>query len=304
MSLLSKGKNMPVPFIERAVQFKKGTRWLVGLFFLITVFAAQPALADQYVSDDWHIMVAPYVWGIAMDGDVTVDGREAEVDLSFSDILKDLNIALMLDIEARKNRFGFFINPLYSQTENDSTTNLLSGTPLEQKYKINTEIDLFIMSAGPFYRFGPWDLDSSNGKTDKLLIVDVMAGVRYTYLQINVDLDRKSGAPIPELPGHISEDGDKSWVDPIVGGRMTYVLSPQWMVSVLGDIGGFGVGSDFAWMVTAGVGYNFKAFGDRDSQFYAGYRAMNMDYSDGSGEDKFEWDVTLKGPVVSMGVAF
>jgi len=304
MSLLIKGKNMHVPFVERAVQLKKRTGWLVWLFCLITVFVAQPTYADQYVSDDWHVMVAPYVWGIAMDGDVTVDGREGEVDMSFSDILKDLNIALMLDVEVRKNRFGFFVNPLYSKTENDSNINLLSGTPLKQKYKLNTEIDLFIMSAGPFYRFGPWDLGSSEGKSGQLLIVDVMAGARYTYLQIDLDLDRKSGLAIPELPERISEDGDKSWVDPIVGGRVTLILSPQWMISVLGDVGGFGVNSDSAWMFTAGVGYNFKAFGGRDSQFYAGYRAMHMDYSDGSGEDKFEWDITLKGPLVSMGVAF
>jgi hypothetical protein len=168
---------------------------------------------------------------------------------------------------------------------------------------VNTEIDLFIASVGSYYRLGPWKLDSSEGESGPLLIVDLMAGARYTYLQVDVNLKKKTGLPIPGLPAHISDDY-VDWIDPIVGARTTFVLSPQWMISLFGDIGGFGVGSDSAWMATGGVGYNFKAFGDMDSQAYVGYRGMHQDYSEGSGAGKFEWDMTLHGPVFSVGAMF
>jgi hypothetical protein len=295
---------MSVQPVERTIQLRKRVGWLVS-FCLVAVFIAQPVFADDYFPEEWQFTVAPYLWALQLDGDVTIDGHKAKVDMGFDDILNDLNVAFMIDIEARKDRWGFFINPLYSQTENSSKTSFLQDTLyLGQTYKINTEIDLFIVSVGSYYRLGPWKLDSSEGESGPQLIVDVMAGARYTHLNVDIDLDRKSGLPLPGLPAHISDEGNVDWVDPIVGARTTFVLSPAWMVSLFGDVGGFGVGSDRAWMATGGVGYNFKAFGDMDSQLYVGYRGMNQDYSEGSGSNKFEWDVTLHGPVFSLGVYF
>ncbi len=43
---------------------------------------------------------------------------------------------------------------------------------------------------------------------------------------------------------------------------------------------------------------------DDNAQFGAGYRALYQDYSDGSGANKFEWDVTLHGPVFALGTEF
>ena len=35
-----------------------------------------------------------------------------------------------------------------------------------------------------------------------------------------------------------------------------------------------------------------------------GYRAMYQDYTDGSGDNKFEWNVTLHGPILGLGMVF
>jgi hypothetical protein len=57
-------------------------------------------------------------------------------------------------------------------------------------------------------------------------------------------------------------------------------------------------------MATGLVTYRFGLFGDDNAKFAAGYRALYQDYSDGSGADKFEWDVTLHGPVFALGIEF
>jgi hypothetical protein len=36
----------------------------------------------------------------------------------------------------------------------------------------------------------------------------------------------------------------------------------------------------------------------------AGYRALSQDYDDGSGADRFEWDVTLHGPLLGLSIGF
>jgi len=110
---------------------------------------------------------------------------------------------------------------------------------------------------------------------------------------LDLDVDFSPG---PDLSK--SED----WVDPIIGLRMIWQLSPRWSVVALGDIGGFGVGSDFQWQATGLAAYRFSLFGDKDAKFLPGYRALYQDYSTGSGFSKFEWNVTLHGPILALNI--
>jgi hypothetical protein len=58
------------------------------------------------------------------------------------------------------------------------------------------------------------------------------------------------------------------------------------------------VGSDFAWQLFP---YFSWQFGERASM-QIGYRAVSMDYDDGSGADEFKYDVVTQGP--QLGVTF
>jgi hypothetical protein len=94
-------------------------------------------------------------------------------------------------------------------------------------------------------------------------------------------------------------------VDPLVGARSLFDLFERWTLSLEGSVGGFGVGSDFAWHAYGAFGYRFSLFSkERNARAVAGYRALYMDYDTGSGADKFEWDVTLHGPIVGLFIAF
>ena len=92
----------------------------------------------------------------------------------------------------------------------------------------------------------------------------------------------------------------QTWVDPIVDRRPLWFLSTRWAIVLPGDIGGFGMGSDFRWLVTGVIGYNCRLLGDDNARFFSGYRALSQDYDVGSGSNKFEWDVTLQGPVFGL----
>jgi hypothetical protein len=72
-------------------------------------------------------------------------------------------------------------------------------------------------------------------------------------------------------------------------------LADHWVLAGVGNLGGFGVGSDLAWNVQAFLGYRTTLFG-RETTFALGYRALSQDYD----HNDFEWDVTMHGPIPEL----
>ncbi len=89
-------------------------------------------------SNKWHFAVIPYLWMMGINGKVGVKGRTADADVSFSDILKNLDFAAEVHIEAWRDRFGFFIDTTYSkisltdnvQLRQDRTLNIKNVSPV------------------------------------------------------------------------------------------------------------------------------------------------------------------------------
>ena len=90
---------------------------IAGFAFLelVAPVSAESAEEGPLKRNGWTISVVPYLWTLSLDGEVGVKGVEADVDVSFGDILKDLDAAFMLDFIVHKGRFGLFINPLYAR---------------------------------------------------------------------------------------------------------------------------------------------------------------------------------------------
>lgn len=259
---------------------------LVMVVFIFSPFAPAVATEEKPGSQSgWEFQAAPYLWAIALNGDATVKGQEADVEVSFSDIWDELNIALMLEYEARKGHWGLWGNTIYANLGKSNAD--VDGIKIEPTAKVLWQ------GAGGFYRLGTWDLAESSGKNTPSVTVDTYLGVRYTYLDLSLD-----------IKGFDNVDGDKHWVEPLAGVRTQWALSEKWAINLAGDIGGVAFGSDFAWDAFGLVGYRFNLFGEDNARAFAGYRALSQDYTDGSGDDKFKWDVTLYGPVLGLVINF
>lgn len=270
----------------RAVWQRRILFILVIAAFIFSPFAAAVAAEEKPdAQSGWEFQVAPYLWALAMNGHATVKGQEADVDVSFSDIWDELNIALMLEYEARKGRLGLWGNTIYANLGKSNTD--VDGL------KIEPTVTALWQGVGGFYRLGTWDFSESPNENTPSVTVDTYFGARYTYLDLSLD-----------IKGFDNLDGDKQWVEPLVGVRTRWDLSERWTINLSGDIGGVAFGSDFAWNAFGLVGYRFNLFGKDNARAFAGYRALSQDYSDGSGDDKFEWDVTLHGPVLGLVIQF
>jgi len=265
----------------------------IAIVVLIAAFNALTVAAEERkAASGWEFTVAPYLWAISMDGNVTVRGLETEVDASFNDILDELNFAVMLAYEARKGLWGLWGNTIYSNLGN---SDVKGPAGLGE---IDPTVTAFWQELGGFYRLGTWDLADSSDKKTPSVTVDAFLGARYTYLDTEIDFEGVFSGFVNNI------DEDKSWFEPLLGIRTIWDLNERWVLTMAGDIGGVAFGSDFAWSASGLFGYQFSLFGQDNARVFAGYRALSQDYTDGSGNNKFEWDVTLHGPILGLGIRF
>ena len=208
-----------------------------------------------------------------IEGDVTVRGTTADVDLSFGDILEDLDFAFQLHSEAWRGDWRFALDGTYVSLESDGDVGAVS-------VEVDTEIVLF--EGGAYRRFVAKQLDEERSEQ-----IFGVIGFRYTYLKTEID-----------FVGVGDVEGSEDWLDLKVGGRYTRDLKDNLALVVEGDIGGFGIGgsSDFAWNLQVLLGWAFGKKGNKRAWF--GYRVLDYDYERGS----FGFDATLHGPM--LGLAF
>ncbi|MDG2272130.1 MAG: hypothetical protein P8L39_07500 [Halioglobus sp.] len=261
------------------------------LFFSLLTFSAllfgENGLAategDGAEEGEWVTWVAPYLWGLSLNGDAQVGDKTADVDVSFSDILDDINVGAMGFLDGRKDRIGYFINPIYSR---------LTAKENVDGEKVDVTNDSAILAIGGYYRWIDTSVTGRNGGGTGRLVVEPYGGVRWTYLRVEVDVE-----------GEGQGDESENWLDPIIGSRLMYVWDSRWDVALAADVGGFGIGSDSAWNMHLLVGYRLQLFG-RDAIIRGGYRALHQEYETGSGRSTFKWDVTQEGPIAGIALKF
>jgi hypothetical protein len=108
----------------------------------------------------------------------------------------------------------------------------------------------------------------------------------------------KSESEYREDPDQIKK-GKQSWIDPIIGGRMTWEMTKRLAFTTRADVGGFGVGSEFEWNLMAGIGYRLS-----NITFMVDYRIWYAKYENGTGDDLFVFDMTTSGPGLAMVIHF
>jgi len=227
----------------------------------------------QALSQEWSYQFEPYVLASSIDGDASV-GRATgvEVGVDMSDILEVLDLAAMVHFEAHNsNGWGVAMDYGFMNLSAD-----ISGA-----------------------RGGVVDAEVHQGVFEALLVrkssnehIEYLAGVRWWDNDIDVDIDPAV------LPGTARFNVVEDWVDLIVGVRWSNPLNDKWTLKLRGDVGGFGLQSDFTSAVSAGFHYKMSQSIDLDLQ----YKATWVDFETGaSGQpDYFQYDTVTHGPLIGV----
>jgi len=231
----------------------------------LVLLAAMPLHAEE-----WKHELAPYMWGSAMEGTTGIGDVTADVDVSFGDILDNLEMGFMGMYRGTRDRFSISVDTIFMGLgATERSRNDLA--------KADIDVDQFVLGAAAGYSL-----------TEKFL---VLGGLRYNDLSAEVKVTGPLG-------NTADAETDESWVDPYLGAQYTIPLSDAWSLNLYGDIGGFGVGSDLAWqgLVT------FRWQLTERTGALAAYRYMDVDYESGSGSDRFKYDMAFSGP--ALGIVF
>ena len=160
---------------------------------------------------------------------------------------------------------------------------------------------MFIQSLAGTYRVGTWRF-ADFGSTGPLSVtVDPYAGARYTHL--TAEVQGKLDLPDLGIDARRTAEQSEHWVDPIVGLRTGWTLGEHWDLVVAGDVGGISTSDQYSAEAWSTVGYSFGLFGT-DKENSRRLWCLKRKYENGDGRDRFNWDMTIHGPLVGLKITF
>jgi len=252
------------------------TRFSIQNFLVLAMcLFMMPAIAQDKTNEEskWKFAAAPYLLLPGMNGEAGIGPLTAEVDVSASDIFSNLDFGAMLYFEAQNDQWAFIFDGLYMDLSKDGLT------PGQRKASVG--MDQLGITVSGLYRLNSWAEAGLGGRINSigssLYIAPGEGGI---------------------LPGQ-DESMNETWFDLIIATRVqTNFNDSNWRLGLSADIGGFGLGSDFAWQLHPFAGYQVSNL----IEVGVGYRWLGMKYENGSGMDHFLYDIVTSGP--EIGVAF
>ena len=201
----------------------------------------------------WHLIVAPYLWFPGVHGTVGFGGRSASIHASTADLLSHFRFGLMGTAELRHKHLLLPIDMMWIRLEDDK------ALPFPGLGESSADVKVSQVILSPKIGYRVVDRDA--------LKVDALTGVRYWHTEQSLQFD----------PSGTKLSGSLNWVDPLVGGRIQAALSPKVSVTIAGDVGGWGAGSQLGYNVSGLLGYRIKP----SWTLHAGYRYLDVNYRSG-----------------------
>jgi hypothetical protein len=235
---------------------------------LVALAAAVPAAAEER----WQVSVSPYLWVPTLTNTLETPFGDVSSSLSRSDVLGDLDFALMGVVDARRGRLTLALDLVYS----DLTTE--RGTPLGalfDKARVGMKLTALTGYAG-------WRLHE-----DERVSFDLMGGLRHFRLDSTLTL----------TPGALAGreyDFDDDWTVPVLGARSVVRFDGGWFGTLTADLGSWD--GDYTWQGVATIG---RRLGENWS-VQGGWRYMEFDRS----VDGADLKVELNGPLLGATYRF
>jgi hypothetical protein len=222
-------------FIARAVviglaRHRKTVSVLIPIMILAVVVPAagqdvsdtttkvDPLVENSVLSPEWNYSLRPYFFLSGLSGSVTVDPVTFPINTSFANILQRVKLGGFISFKAENNRWGFGADFQYINLYGESSS--AEDTFMDLKNVIGEVDVLFRPESAPTLRF--------------------LVGVRaYSIIQ-NIT-----------LLGRVLPQADTIVVDPILGAFGSWMLRDRWNFELRGDIGGFGLSSEFTYQMIA-----------------------------------------------------
>ena len=273
-----------------------------------TAQGAEAAQTDD--PDAWRFQSAAYGWLIGVSGNMTARGQTVDVNANFFQVVdkSDTVAAFMGYFEADKGKVGFYTDIVWTKLGFDksltSYRNPVPGVQVSATTNVALTTTMTIIEAGGLYELARWQ-----NAPGSFTAIDALLGFRYWNNTADLNLNLIGSVDVASLgiergrTFSIARNGGLDWVDPVLGLRLRHQFTPSQHLMVRGDVGGFGLASQFAWQAAAVYSYSWK-FSGYWLGGLVGYRALGVSYVSGTGINTNGVDAVLHGPLVGFNIKF
>jgi hypothetical protein len=258
---------------------KTGRSFAYSILFFTGILGTLTTSAQTWpdTSKSYHVFIEPFIFAASLSGNVGA-GRlpNTFICIPASEVFHYFEIGGALYAEVHNDRFAYTSDLFYASLAEDASgkNGVISGRVTVKQFWCGLE---------GLYKVKSW--------------LEIGVGARINNVQNGLNIT--VGAPV-----NLNKSAVKiaTWVDPLIVARLKGAINNKWLLQLRADMGGFGLGSQFAWQLQPDVYFRVSKL----LELGLGYRIISMDYHTGSqgSADWFLFDLEEYGPQLRIGLNF
>ena len=237
-------------------------RFKFSILLLMSLMLAYPAIVqaqEAQTNEGWNFKIGPDFYAPFVSGEITMDSISGA-------LANSLNYGGSLGFEAYSAKWSVATDLMFVNAVSDVTLPLSS-----REANFDGKFTLFGVYA--MHRVANW--------------FDIGLGGRLILVDADLFVD-----------GVQQKDSKYPTGAPLIVYRFNIFESPKWDIRLRGDFGGFGVDSNWTYLVNPLIGYRFnKLF-----ELYVGFRLLAFSYNNES--TATEMDILMYGPKIGFFIHF
>ena len=183
------------------------------------------AYVSPVAQSGWEFRVTPYAWAPSVNGDVTVRGQTADIDMSFWDLFDSGNSGAELDslaalmgyVEARNGRWGIYGDIVWGKFDFSGDAvkqrNPIANLNVSARANAGLDYEITMAESGLTYEVARW------AGTSSATALDLLGGARYWNQELDLSLAVDASVDLGKLglersgSRAVARSGTLDWVD-------------------------------------------------------------------------------------------
>jgi hypothetical protein len=252
---------------------------------------AEEAAPDSFL-EGWQFQLAPHMWFAGLDGRAEAKNHSADIDVSFADIWDNLDVGVLSNLEARRDKLSVVTNVIYLKLSPSAGHPVGSLLPLapDGAFSVRNTTEEMIVELRPLYEV--LSLPLFGAGDERRIALDLGPGGRMFWLDTHLHIELEPGAPLGPFSRRFDER--TIWVDLLGVARVRAQLTENLALVVSGDYGGFDIGSSAhrTWSLGAHGIYRLGEHWD----LVAGWRTLAV--------ERGGVDLDMAGPLLGAAYRF
>jgi len=264
---------------------------LLALLLSFSIFYSS-AKEPENLTEKWHFELTPYFWASSVNSNKVVGPVSFSQDTRFKDVFANMVYAIPLHFEFGKNNWSFIADALFVKDQLTQTAAYTFFPKLPEKSTVEFS-SVYTISKLQVEAFGAYTF-RRHYKKNAACKLDVLLGARFTQTENLLELKQES---VLDTLDFFPFSHTEKYIDPLIGASYTAKIHDKWKFYLMGNIGGFSVGSKFTSELTSSISFEALKF----MGINVGYRWIYTNYDNGKNGIEYYSNKSHEfGPMVSI----